>query len=236
MWFFSLVTTPYIRLCDSWGCASFELAASTLFCAELKWNSSLDCVDCFSAHWVKHPDFGTFWQPRWDSHKATPGLPSCPWRQRTGLDRTPVHSSSGTPPDPLWCRDGEQLKEIFVLRVKGRRIPGLGSIIFNYFCVRWKVLLHVGALYWGKRETITFADKGKGSTSVGIGGIWDWTNPQFPTVALWVVFSKMGISLGEIQWLKDKMKRYCNQWWPNDRLNDGEQWPENKLFQFNTVL
>uniref|UniRef100_A0A8C0HLE4 CCHC-type domain-containing protein n=1 Tax=Buteo japonicus TaxID=224669 RepID=A0A8C0HLE4_9AVES len=35
---------------------------------------------------------------------------------------------------------------------------------------------------------------------------------------------------------KVKMKRYCNQWWPNYKWDDGERWPENGSLQFNMVL
>lgn len=34
----------------------------------------------------------------------------------------------------------------------------------------------------------------------------------------------------------EKMNRYCNQWQPNYKLNDGEQQPENGSLQFNTTL
>ena len=35
---------------------------------------------------------------------------------------------------------------------------------------------------------------------------------------------------------KDKMKRYCNQWWPNYKLGDDEVWPENGSVNYNTIL
>nr|XP_009676976.1 PREDICTED: uncharacterized protein LOC104146587 [Struthio camelus australis] len=35
---------------------------------------------------------------------------------------------------------------------------------------------------------------------------------------------------------KEKMKRYCNQWWPYYKLDDGEVWPENGSVNYNTIL
>ena len=35
---------------------------------------------------------------------------------------------------------------------------------------------------------------------------------------------------------KDKMKRYCKQWWPNYKLGDDEVWPENGSVNYNTIL
>ena len=35
---------------------------------------------------------------------------------------------------------------------------------------------------------------------------------------------------------KDKMKRYCNDWLPNYKLDDGEWWPEYGSLQFHTTL
>jgi len=34
---------------------------------------------------------------------------------------------------------------------------------------------------------------------------------------------------------KDKMKRYCNDQWPNYKVDDGEWWPEYGLLQFHTI-
>lgn len=35
---------------------------------------------------------------------------------------------------------------------------------------------------------------------------------------------------------KDKLERYCNQWWPQYCLEDGEKWPENGSLKYNTIL
>ncbi|KAK4806830.1 hypothetical protein QYF61_005626 [Mycteria americana] len=35
---------------------------------------------------------------------------------------------------------------------------------------------------------------------------------------------------------KHKLKRYCNQWWPQYQLEDGEKWPENGSLKHNTIL
>ena len=35
---------------------------------------------------------------------------------------------------------------------------------------------------------------------------------------------------------KDKMKRYCNQRWPNYKLGYDEVWPANGSVNYNTVL
>ncbi|KAK4810907.1 hypothetical protein QYF61_013315 [Mycteria americana] len=35
---------------------------------------------------------------------------------------------------------------------------------------------------------------------------------------------------------KNKLKQYCNQWWPQYQLEDGEKWPENGSLKYNTIL
>jgi len=35
---------------------------------------------------------------------------------------------------------------------------------------------------------------------------------------------------------REKLKRYCNQWWPQYQLEDGERWPENRSLKCSTIL
>lgn len=35
---------------------------------------------------------------------------------------------------------------------------------------------------------------------------------------------------------KDKLRAYCNRWWPPYHLEGGEKWPENGSLKYNTIL
>jgi len=70
--------------------------------------------------------------------------------------------------------------------------------------------------------------KGRGKRSNGVRPI----PPCSPAGCILKNWNKFG---GDSM-TKEQMKRYCNQWWPNYKLEDGEWWPENGSLQFTTIL